>query len=243
LLIEGFDTPPMVLMSHSRSYQGALVEAGGLEKVKDVLAWRYVVSDLPPRAVKAREEIAKLPEVRLRTTDRKRINDDLLLVLQIQDDAWRDNWGHVSLTPTEIRAARDMLKLVINYDLAIIAEIDGEPAGMCIALPNLNEAIADLKGKVFPIGWAKLLWRLKVAHPKTARLCLLGIKKQYRNVKRYGALSLAMIAEVSARGREVGIEWGELSWTLEDNIPVNLAIKVMKGELYKRYRLYERALD
>jgi hypothetical protein len=242
LLVEGFDTPPMVLMSHSRAYQGALVEASGLEKVKDLLAWRYVVSDLPPRAAKAREEIAKLPEVRLRTANRKNLDAELPFVLEIQDDAWRDNWGHVSLTAREVKAAKDALKLLINADLAIIAEIDGVPAGMCIALPNLNEAIADLNGKVFPIGWAKLLWRLKVRHPKTARLCLLGIKKQYRHVKRYGALSLAMIAEVSTRGREVGIEWGELSWTLEDNAPVNLAIKVMKGELYKRYRLYEKAI-
>jgi hypothetical protein len=242
LLVEGFDTPPMVLMSHSRAYQGALVEASGLEKVKDLLAWRYVVADLPPRAAKAREEIAKLPEVRLRTANRKNLDAELPFVLEIQDDAWRDNWGHVSLTAREVKAAKDALKLLINADLAIIAEIDGVPAGMCIALPNLNEAIADLNGKVFPIGWAKLLWRLKVGHPKTARLCLLGIKKQYRNVRRYGALSLAMIAEVSTRGREVGIEWGELSWTLEDNAPVNLAIKVMKGELYKRYRLYEKAI-
>ena len=70
-----------------------------------------------------------------------------------------------------------------------------------------------------PFGWAKLLWRLKVKGTKTARLCLLGIKKEYRSVKRYGALSLAMIAEVPMRGKKVGIEWGELSWTLEDNIP------------------------
>jgi hypothetical protein len=94
-----------------------------------------------------------------------------------------------------------------------------------------------------PFGWAKLLWRLKVQRTKTARLCLLGIKKEYRHVKRYGALSLAMIAEIAKQGEKVGIEWGELSWTLEDNAPVNLAIKVMKGELYKRYRVYEKALE
>lgn len=242
LLVEGFDTPPMVMMSHSRPYQGALVEGAGLERVKDLLAWRYVVGDLPPRAAKAHAEIAKLPEVTLRPANRKDLDNELRIVLEIQDDAWRENWGHVSLTPREIKAATDMLKLVIHEDLAIMAEIDGEAAGMCIALPNLNEAIRDLDGKLLPIGWAKLLWRLKVAHPKTARLCLLGIKKQYRNIKRYGGLSLAMIAEISTRGRKIGIEWGELSWTLEDNVPVNLAIKVMKGELYKRYRVYEKAL-
>jgi hypothetical protein len=152
------------------------------------------------------------------------------------------NWGFVPLAEAEIAHVAASLRPLIEEELVWFAEVDGAPAAMAVLLPNLNEVIADLGGRLLPFGWAKLLWRLKVRHPKTARLCLLGIKKQYRNVKRYGGLSLAMIAEVSTRGREVGIEWGELSWTLEDNIPVNLAIKVMKGELYKRYRLYEKAI-
>jgi hypothetical protein len=229
----------MLLMSHSRAYQGALAEACGLEKAKDLLAWRYHVAELPERAQKAAQQIAELPEVKIRTGR----TSELGVILDIQDDAWRDNWGHVSLTPAELDAVAAALKLIINEDLTIIAEIDGEAAGMCIALPNLNEAIRDLDGKLLPFGWAKLLWRLKVAHTKTARLCLLGIKQKYRGVKRYGALSLAMIAEISRRGKANGIEWGELSWTLEDNAPVNLAIKVMGGELYKRYRVYEKSLE
>ena len=243
LLVEGFDTPPMVMMSHSRPYQGGLCEGWGLSKAKDVLAWRYAVTDLPPRAVRAREEIAKLPEVRVRTANTKDIDKELRAALQIQDDAWRENWSHVSMTPNEVRAVVDALKLLINDKLWIMADIEGEPAGMCIALPNMNESIADLGGKLLPIGWAKLLWRLKVKRPKTARLCLLGIKKKYRNVKRYGALAMAMIAEVQTQGRALGVEWGELSWTLEDNAPVNMAIRMMRGEIYKRYRLYEKALE
>jgi hypothetical protein len=242
LLVEGFDTPPMLLMSHSRAYQGALAEATGLAKVKDLLAWRYVVGELPPRAIKAREQIAALPEVKLRTADLKNLDAELKIILAIQDDAWRDNWGHVSLTENEVKAAAAALKLVIDGRLAIVAEIDGEAVGMCVSLPNLNEAIRDLDGSLVPFGWAKMLYRLKVARTKTARLCLLGIKKEYRFVKRYGALSLAMIAEMADQGRKAGLEWGELSWTLEDNHPVNLAIKVMKGELYKRYRVYEKSL-
>jgi hypothetical protein len=242
LLVEGFDTPPMLLMSHSRAYQGALAEATGLTKVKDLLAWRYVVGELPPRAIKAREQIAELPEVKLRTADLKNLAAELKIILEIQDDAWRDNWGHVSLTPRELDAAAAALKMLIDDRLAIVAEINGEPVGMCVSLPNLNEAIRDLNGSLVPFGWAKMLWRLRVQHTRTARLCLLGIKKEYRHVKRYGALSLAMIAEIADQGRKAGIEWGELSWTLEDNHPVNLAIKVMKGELYKRYRVYEKSL-
>lgn len=242
LLVEGFDTPPMVMMSHSRPYQGSLAEACGLQKATDVLAWRYTVGDVPPRAQAAYDQIAEMPEVKIRTIDRKNIANELKWVLEIQDDAWRDNWGHVSLTENEAKYAVDSLKLLLDFRLGIIAEIDGKPAGMCIALPNLNEAIADLGGSLLPFGWAKALYRLKGSGTKTARLALLGIKKEYRGVKRYGALSLALITQMAKNGREAGYEWGELSWTLEDNVAVNLQIKVFRGEKYKRYRIYEKVL-
>lgn len=242
LLVEGFDTPPMVMMSHSRPYQGSLAEACGLQKATDVLAWRYTVGDVPPRAQAAYDQIAAMPEVKIRTIDRKNIANELKWVLEIQDDAWRDNWGHVSLTENEAKYAVDSLKLLLDFRLGIIAEIDGKPAGMCIALPNLNEAIADLGGSLLPFGWAKALYRLKGSGTKTARLALLGIKKEYRGVKRYGALSLALITQMAKNGREAGYEWGELSWTLEDNVAVNLQIKVFRGEKYKRYRIYEKVL-
>ena len=243
LLVQGFDYPPMLMMAHSRAYQGALAEACGLQKAKDLLAWRYVVGDLPPRVQRALDQAKELPEVRLRTADMKNLDAEIKAVLEIQDDAWRDNWGHVSATPNEGRAVAEALKLVLKEELAIIAEIDGEAAGMCWAVPNLNEAIRDLDGKLFPVGWAKLLWRMKARTPKTARLIMLGLKKQHRHVKRYGSLALAMVAQMALNGREIGIEWGELSWTLEDNAPVNVMIKTMHGEVYKRYRIYEKSLE
>ncbi|MCA9582486.1 MAG: hypothetical protein KC416_11875, partial [Myxococcales bacterium] len=122
------------------------------------------------------------------------------------------------------------------------AEIEGKPVGMCICLPNLNEVIADLDGKLFPTGFAKLLWRVKVKRPKSARLMLLGIKKELRGVKKYGALSMAIYTEIAKRGAAKGYEYGELSWTWEDNHPVNLGIKAMGAKIYKTYRVYEGAL-
>lgn len=242
LLVEGFDYPPMVLMGHARPYQSQLAEACGLAKAKDVYAWRYTVDDLPPRAKKAWDEIRALPEVTLRTADRARMESEISQVLEIQDDAWRDNWGHVSFTPAELKAVADALKLLIEPELAILAEIDGRTVAMAIALPNLNEVIADLNGKLLPLGWAKLLYRLKVRRPKSARLCLLGIRKEYRGVKRYAGLALALVAEIQQRGRKLGVEYGELSWTLEDNVPVTLLIRSMRANVYKKYRLYEDAL-
>jgi hypothetical protein len=186
--------------------------------------------------------VRALPEVTLRTADRAKLETELKQVLEIQDDAWRDNWGHVSFTPDELKAAVDALKLLIEPELAILAEIDGRTVAMAIALPNLNEAISDLDGKLFPLGWAKLLYRLKVRRPKSARLCLLGIRKEYRGVKRYAGLALALVAEIQMRGRKLGIEYGELSWTLEDNVPITLLIRSMRAELYKKYRVYEESL-
>ena len=241
-LVEGFEEPPMVLMGHNRPYQGGLVEACGLSKVKDLYAWRYRMEALPPRALKAWEEVKALPEVTLRIANRSQLDHEIHQVLEIQDDAWRDNWGHVSLTEAELKAVVEALKLLIEPELAILAEIDGRTAGMAIALPNLNEAIRDLRGKLLPLGWAKLLYRLKVSRPKSARLCLLGIRKEYRAVRRYAGLALAMVAEIQTRGRKLGVQRGELSWTLEDNTPVNLLIRSVRGEVYKKYRVYEQPL-
>jgi hypothetical protein len=111
-----------------------------------------------------------------------------------------------------------------------------------VALPNVNEAIQDLDGKLFPLGLPKLLWRLKVKGTKTARLMILGIKKKFRTQKRFGGMSAALYVEMNERGKKLGIQWGELSWTLEDNAPVNLGIKMMGGKVYKKYRVYERTL-
>jgi hypothetical protein len=242
LLVEGFDSAPMLMMPHHRPYQGAIVEACGLQKVKDLFAFRYEVEDLPPRAARAHQEMIGLPELKLRTLNRKRLDEELSMALQIQDEAWRHNWGHVSLTAAEGRAAIATLKLVLEKELTVFAEIDGKPAGMAFALPNLNEAIGDLSGKLFPLGWLKLLYRVKVKHLKTARLVMLGIKPEFRSQRRYGGLALAMVAEIQRRGRALGVEWGELSWTLEDNAPVNLLIRSMRGRVYRRYRIYERPL-
>jgi hypothetical protein len=132
---------------------------------------------------------------------------------------------------------------LVEPRLAVLADIDGKTAGMAIALPNLYEATAGLRGKLLPLGWAKLLYRLKVQHVKTARLCMLGIKQRYGCQRRYGALGLAMVAELQKRGRQLGIEWGELSWTFDNDAPVRLLIRSLHGELYKTYRLYEHPIS
>lgn len=241
-LVEGFDTPPMVMMPHHRPYQGGLIEASGLPKLKDLYAWRYVVGDIPARARRAHDEIQAMPEVQSRSCRVKELGTEVRTIVDVFNDAWSDNWGFVPYTERELRGLADMLKLVIRPELSLIVEIGGEPAAVAVALPNINEALVGLNGKLTPVNIAKLLWRFKVRGPRTARLAILGIRKKFRGVKKYAGLSTFMYAKMNHAGQRCGIDWGELSWTLEDNAPVNVGIKFMGGKVYKRYRLYEREL-
>lgn len=241
-LIEGFDTPPMIMMPHHLPYQAALINNAGLEKVKDLYAWRYTVGEIPKRAQRAHDEIAAMPEVRVRHIDMKRLDRDVRVVMAIFNDAWEKNWGFVPLSEEELSHLASDFKLILVPELTYIVDIDGEPAAFAVAIPNLNEMIHDLKGKLSPLGIAKLVWRLKVARAKTARLCFLGVRSKYRHVKKYGGLSTYLYAKMNEAGARLGIEWGELSYTLEDNAPVNLGIKFMGGTVYKKYRLFEAAL-
>jgi hypothetical protein len=240
LLVDGFDTPNVLLMPHHRPYQQKLAEATGLEKVKDVYAFHWKMGALPKRVHDAHKHVAAFPEIHLREINFEAEIDELV---RIQDDAWRHNWGHVSMTPAEAKQFAKDLALLIDKRIAIVAEINGDLAAMAIAVPNLNEVIFDMGGKVSATNVAKLLWRLKVRGTKSGRLAMLGIKEEYRKQRRYGFLALALVAEIAERGRKAGYEWAELSWTLEDNAPINMLIKVSGGDLYKTYRIYEKALS
>ncbi|HYQ15673.1 MAG TPA: hypothetical protein VEQ58_07950 [Polyangiaceae bacterium] len=244
VLIDGFESPPVVDMGHSRSWQGALAEACGLRKEKDLYAWRYDVKDgFNARTEKAWNHLAETPEVKLRTVKLSKMREELDLLMSIYNETWAGKWGYVPLGSDELDKMAKDLRFIIDPDMAFMAEIDGEPAGMCISVPNLNEAIADLHGQIMPFGWAKLLWRTKVSHPKSARLILLGVREAVRkNVKKYGFLSAAMYVEVAKRGAAKGYEWAELSWTREDDAPINLGIRSMGGRPYKTYRVYEKQL-
>ena len=242
ILVEGFEYPPVLMMSHSQRYQGGLCEACGLTKEKDLLAWRFDDDELPKRAVRAWEEVQKMPEVKLRSFDLKHMERELDDVLKIYNDAWLGKWGYVPALPDESKKMAEDLKLIIDPEIAFMAEVNGEVVGMCIMLPNLNEVIADLKGKLLPFGFVKLLYRLKVKHPVSSRLMMLGIREHIRKQRRYGGLSAAMYVETARRGWAKGYKWGELSWTREDDAPINLGIRAVGGRVYNRYRVYQRSL-
>jgi len=241
-LVEGFDTPPYILMPHHRAYQAALIERAGYAKAKDVLAWRYKVGDLNARVSRARDDIKAMPEVTSRLVSYGDMQRDVELIMDIFNDAWSDNWGFVPLTRPEIDKTAQDFKLFLMPEITRIVSIDGEPAAVAVAIPNLNEMIPDLGGKLLPLGFLKLLYRLKVRGPKTGRVIILGIRKKWRHVRKYAGLSLFLYAELNESGKKLGMTEGELGWTLEDNGPVNTGIRTMGAKPYKRYRVFDKAI-
>jgi hypothetical protein len=242
-LVEGFDAPPVLLNPHHRPYQGGLIEQAGFTKAKDVFGWRYEVGDPSARVKKAHEEIKAMPEVSVRRLSRKTMDEDVATTLEIFNDAWSENWGYVPSTRAEADKMAADLKLFLVPEITALVTIDGEPAAVALALPNVNELIPDLNGKLFPLGLPKLLYRLKVQGARSGRLLILGIKKKFRFQRKYAGLSLFLYAEMNEGGRRCGMTWGELGWTLEDNAAVNAGIRMMGAKKYKTYRLYQKALS
>jgi hypothetical protein len=241
-LVEGFDTPPYMMMPHHERYQGTLIEKAGYAKAKDFFAWKYQVGELNKRVARARDEIKAMPEISHRLVSIKDLEKDVELLLDIFNDAWSDNWGFVPFARGEAKKMAADFKLLFMPEITCIVSIAGEPAAFALAIPNLNELVHDLHGKLFPLGLPKLLWRLKVRGPRSARLILLGIRKKWRNVRKYAPLSAFMYAEMNEGGKKLGIREGELGWTLEDNGRVNAGIQLMGAKQYKTYRVYEKVL-
>ena len=242
LLVEGFDTPPMVLTPHDPPYAGPRVEAQGYAKAKDVLAYLSDPSAEFPDAVLKRVRRGPPPGVVLRPLDMKRYDAEVSTLTEILNDAWSGNWGFVPTTREETQALAKGLKAVVDPRLVWFAEIDGEAAGVIVYLPNVNEAIRDLRGRLLPFGWAKLLWRLKVARVKSARVPLMGVKRRFHGDRRGQMLPFLLIDAAGRPAVRLGYTRFELSWVLEDNRSMNAIAKAIGARVYKRWRIYEKAL-
>ena len=244
LLVDGFDTPPSLLMGHAPPYYAGRIEACGYAKAKDLIAYDFDVqtSRLTALGKTLVERLERRPDVTIRRLDKRRFRAELDAVLEVFNDAWSDNWGFVPLSEAEIAKAAKDLGPIIDPNLVYIAEVGGEAAAFSIALPNVNEAIADLDGRLLPFGWAKLLWRLKFGRMRSGRMPLMGVRKKYQNGPTGVALAYAVIDRVHRGGRARGVEHAELSWILEDNQAVRRIIEGLGGRPYKTYRVYEKAL-
>jgi GNAT superfamily N-acetyltransferase len=243
LLIEGFDTPPYLMMGHGPRYYGPRVEERGYRKLRDLIAYAFdVTAPPPPRARRMLERLSKGARLSFRPLEMRRFQQELETIVDIFNDAWSDNWSFVPMTPAEVRYMGKNLKPIVRAEYGWIGEADGEPAAMTVTLPNVNEAIADLHGRLLPLGWAKLLWRLKVRGTRTARMPLMGVRKKYQGTPRGAALALGVIEAVRSWHAQHGAKEAELSWVVEDNRPTHEIIELVGGRPYKTYRVYEKSL-
>ena len=185
---------------------------------------------------------AKSGDLVVRPFSKKNLKRDLKIVVELFNDAWSHNWGFVPMTKAEITALGDALKILVAEDYIAIAEYKGVPAAMAVTLPNINNWIKDLGGKLFPFGVFKILWRMKMTTLESARMPLMGVKKQYHGTPVGSALALAVIETVRVAHKARGVQRAELSWILEDNLPMRNVIENLGGDPYKTYRIYQAAL-
>ena len=243
LLIDGFDSPPSLMMGHAPPYYARLIEAQGYGKANDLFAYRYEAGQtFPPGPAAVVKRAQRKASIKLRHLDKARYQADLDIILDIFNDAWSENWGFVPFTAAEIKHLAKSMKPLIREKLVSIVEVGGEPAAMAVSLPNLNEAIADLNGVLLPFGWAKLLWRLKVAPMRSARCLLMGVRKKYHNSVLGSALAFTVIGAIYRDLNAAGFDYAELSWVLENNHAMRKIIDACGARHYKTYRVYEKAL-
>ena len=244
LLIDGFDQSPVAMMGHHRPAYRAWVEAAGYAKTKDLHTYQMNIrKDLDPLIQRLIQAGEKNPRIRLRNVDKSDFHRDAAIILHILNDAWSDNWGFVPLTDAEIAYAGKKLKPIIYEDMVRIAELDGEPVAFMLTLPDVNELIRDLDGKLFPFGWAKLLWRLR--EPRTARIRvpLMGVVKRLQGGRLAGQLAFMLIDSIRrACVDHYGVSHGEFGWILEDNQGMVSIAELSGAKINHTYRIYEKRL-
>jgi len=241
LLVDGFDTSPVIMMPHTRTCYGSLLEEQGYTPAKDLLAFWIDLDFESPRAMRAVVRRFK-DRVKLRTLRRKQFAEEMEILRDIFNDAWSNNWGFVPFTEAEFAEIGNSLRLLIPDDFIQIAEVDGEPASFVVTLPNINEVLKELDGKLLPFGWWKLVRRTMRHEYRTGRVPLMGVRRQYQGTP----LGLALAFQVCDAARNAAFAYGmkgvEMSWILEDNKPMRSILDHIGSHCYKRYRLYEKTL-
>jgi hypothetical protein len=244
LLVSGFDLPPKVMMGHHLPWYERHVLAAGYAGVKDLHAWNVPVTrpfpELVNRIIAAGE---KNRRIRVRPVDLSRFDAEARIILSILNEAWGNNWGFVPLTDAEVAHAGKKLKPIVIATQVLIAEYDGEPVAFMMSLPDVNELTRDLDGRLFPFGWAKLLWRLRNPQVEWFRVPLMGVKTKLQGSRTASLLAFMMIEQVRRTGiANHGAKWAEIGWILEDNGPMVAIAEAIDARIAKTYRIYESDL-
>lgn len=235
VLIDGFESPPAIMMSHNPPYYAELLEAAGLERVRDLLAFRFDRPDaLPERVVRSADRILARFGATVRPLDLRRFDRDLAHIKEIYNSAWSRNWGFVPMSDAEFDHLAREFRPFVDPALCLIVSVGDEPIGFSLALPDLNEAIRHLTdGRLLPFGFIRFLrHRRKI---RSIRVLTLGFKPQYR----HSGLGAALYLRTWLTGVEKGYVEGEGSWVLEDNHEIVRALERMGGKPYRRYAIFE----
>ena len=243
LLVDGFEDPPRIMMSHARPYYAERIEGLGYRKAKDL--WAYdldAVAELPENVRRIVRKAEAHHRLQVRNFRWKSMSDDFQIIRDIFNDAWSNNWGYVPFTEAEVSKMRADLSLLLCEHCGKIAYWDGEPAAFMLVLPDLNELIADLHGRLAPFGWAKLAWRVLRRRFPCVRVPLMGVRKRYQNRPPGAFMALLLIEQHRVQWCRHGTVRGELSWILEDNESMKGIADSIAGARYKTYRIYEKAL-
>jgi len=242
LLVDGFDTPPMLLMGHDPIYASTRLEALGYRKEKDVYAYLLDMEAPVPNAARKVLDRQLPPSVKIRPLNFKDYANDIQRMVDIYNDAWSDNWGFVPITPPEGQAMAKQMRMLLNEELVWFAEVDGEAVAFIVVLPNINEAVRDLNGQLFPFGFAKLLWRLKMRRVNTGRVPLMGMRRSLAGTLMGSMIPLKLIGASLPGGHAFNFRKVELSWILEDNLPMRHILERLGTRIYKTYRVYGKML-
>jgi GNAT superfamily N-acetyltransferase len=244
ILIEGFERRPMILENWHPPFYKELIEGAGFGKAMDLLMWELQFGDLKegesfdPAIHAAAEKALHDEGVRIRSISMRSLPDEMRAFSEVYNEAWGSNWGFVPATDAEIEFHAKLLKQVLDEDWAYIAEKDGEPVGAALTLPDVNQVMAKLNGRLLPFGWLKfLLGKRKIDQ---LRVLALGVKHDYRHS---GVAAGLYLKHLETAARPGTIEGGEMGWILETNGPMNRAMEGMGGTVVKKYRVYEKGLS
>lgn len=233
LLIEGFDSPPTFLMAYNPARYQDLLEGVGCQKAKDLLAYTLRIWDEPPPKILRSAESARRRGIQVRPVNLRELAKEVLIIRELYNIAWERNWGFTPMTEAEVQWMAKHLKPLIVPSLTLIAEAEGNPIGFLMLLPDYNQALRHLDGRLGPVRLLKFLWyRRRI---RDARLMLLGMRPEYRGK---GVDSLLHLTAWHAL-RKGGFIRAEISWVLEDNRIVMRMAEQLRGTVYKRYRMYE----
>jgi hypothetical protein len=242
MLVDGFDTPPNMMMPHGRPYYATQMEAFGFTKAKDVVAYlgdRQMESSLLKRVY---DRALAAEGFSVRPLNLSDIKSEIRLIMDVFNDAWSENWGFVPFTEAELDKLGKDLKMLINSNYGTVASYKGEIAAFAITLPNLNDWISGMNGRLMPFNWLKLAGHVMRKKPTSVRMPLMGVRKKFHSTATGSALAALCIQPIYDYHKARGCKFMECSWIIEDNWPVRKIIESFGARIYKTYRIYEKAL-